>query len=252
MRYNPKVHHRCSIRLPDHDYTQSGAYFITIVTQGRDCLFGEVADDQVRLNRLGQVASREWERLARRFANATVDAFVIMPNHVHGIIILNDTSRRGAADQTSDHGHSTPCHTAGDDPHWSGCAPTHNPATADCRGAASQPSDNGHSTPCYTPDDDPHWAGCAPTADYAVRGRMAPGSIPAIVRAFKSAVTLRINLVRATPGAAVWQRNYYEHIIRNDAQLERARQYILNNPLQWALDQENPLASRRAGNGGAR
>jgi hypothetical protein len=76
---------------------------------------------------------------------------------------------------------------------------------------------------------------------------VAPGSIPAIVRAYKSAVTLRVNLIRGTPGADVWQRNYYEHIIRDDDELRRARQYILDNPLHWALDRENPLASRQIG-----
>ncbi len=204
MRHNPQVYYRRSIRLPGYDYTQPRAYFITIVTQNRDCLFGQVVDDQMQLSCLGQVASREWERLARRFARVTLGAFVIMPNHVHGIIVLNDTLRRGAAGQTSDLRHSTPGHTVGNDPHRSGCAPAR---------------------------DDTAW------------GRVAPGSIPAIVRAFKSAVTLRINLTRGTPGADIWQRNYYEHILRDDAELNRARQYIADNPLQWALDQENPYRS---------
>jgi putative transposase len=67
-----------------------------------------------------------------------------------------------------------------------------------------------------------------------------PGSIPTIVRAFKSATTRRINEMRGTPGARVWQRNYYEHIVRNDADLQRIREYILTNPIRWAMDRENP------------
>jgi putative transposase len=243
MRYNPQVHHRRSVRLPGYDYAQPGAYFVTIVTRDRHCLFGQVVDDQMQLNRLGQVASHEWERLARRFQTVTVDAFVVMPNHVHGTIILNDTPRRGAAGQASDQSHSMPCLTAGDDPVRSRCAPTHDPTADERSGAAGQTSDQGHATPCLTAGDDPQGFGCAPTTDDTAWGRVAPGSIPAIVRAFKSAVTLRVNLMRGIRGDVVWQRNYYEHIIRNDAELNRARQYIADNPLQWALDEENPYRS---------
>jgi hypothetical protein len=71
-----------------------------------------------------------------------------------------------------------------------------------------------------------------------------PGSIPTIVRSFKSAVTKRINKMRNTPGAPVWQRNYYEHIIRNDESLNCIREYIVNNPLQWELDRENPVGAK--------
>jgi putative transposase len=102
--------------------------------------------------------------------------------------------------------------------------------------------------PCHAAGGDVHTFRCAPTTtDTGGWGCVAPGSIGAIVRAFKSAVTVRVNLIRGTPGAEVWQRNYYEHVIRDEDELRRARQYILQNPLRWALDGENPLASRPTG-----
>ena len=213
---------RRSIRLPAYDYTQSGAYVITIVTRERDSLFGEVVDDRMCLSRLGQVAHREWERLGRRFPNVVLDAFVVMPNHVHGIIILNDAPgrgaaghpsdrdrsmpcpaaggdghmsrcaptmdaptgpRRGAAEQTAGGGPKAPCHAAGDDRETTGCAPT--VAIIDpCRGAAGHSSDQDRSMPCPAAGDDGHTFRCAPTTtDADGWGRVAPGSIAAIVRA---------------------------------------------------------------------
>lgn len=86
--------------------------------------------------------------------------------------------------------------------------------------------------------------------DVGARRRLAPtteqfgkpiaGSLPTIIRAFKSAVTYRINILRQTSGAPVWQRNYWEHIIRNERELERIRAYIINNPANWSIDEENP------------
>jgi len=94
--YDPQRHHRRSIRLRGYDYTQPGAYYVTIVTQERECLFGEVVDGKMRLNRAGQVARREWERLPCRFPHIRLDAFIVMPNHIHGIIII-DHAGRGTA-----------------------------------------------------------------------------------------------------------------------------------------------------------
>jgi len=87
-------HHRRSIRLKGYDYTQPGAYFVTLVTRNRETLFGEIVEGEVRLNRVGMVAQREWERLSKRFPAVQIDAYVIMPNHVHGIIVI---SGRGTA-----------------------------------------------------------------------------------------------------------------------------------------------------------
>ena len=178
---NPSsVHHRRSIRLPGYDYAAAGAYFITICTQGRECLFGRVVDGEMRVNALGEIVRAEWEITKRLRAEIELGPYAVMPNHFHAIIWMIDDPRRGTARR----------------------APT---------------------------------AHRAPAVEQF--GKPVAGSIPTIVRAFKSAVTRQINLVRQTPGAAVWQRNYYEHIIRDEPSYEKIAAYILNNPRQWEADQ---------------
>jgi len=90
MRYDPEKHHRRSIRLKGYDYSQPGAYFITIVTQNRECLFGEIVDGDMRLNESGTCVVRWWEDIPHHFSGVDIDAFVVMPNHMHGIIVITD------------------------------------------------------------------------------------------------------------------------------------------------------------------
>lgn len=90
MRYDPERHHRRSIRLRGYDYARAGAYFITICTQDRACWFGEVVDGQMRLNDAGRMAAAAWADLSLRFPGVAVRAYVVMPNHFHGIVILGD------------------------------------------------------------------------------------------------------------------------------------------------------------------
>ncbi|MCS6908535.1 MAG: transposase [Anaerolineales bacterium] len=192
MKYNPQHHHRRSIRLPGYDYTQPGAYFVTLVTHERQHLFGEIVVGEMHLNPWGEVAYQEWFQTAvlRPYVVLRDDEWVVMPNHMHGIIWIVDNDCRGAA-----------------------------PHPAPCKGAAA-------------PRPSPRPSETSPI-------NVVPGSLGAIVRAYKSAVAKRINALRNTPGAPVWQRNYYEHIIRDDGELERIRQYILDNPARWAEDREN-------------
>ncbi len=181
--YDRQCHHRRSIRLLGYDYTQPGAYFITIVTHDHIPLFGDVVNGVLRLNPLGEIVRAEWFKTAelRPYVRLVNREFVVMPNHVHGIIWIVD-------------------------------------------------------------DDDDVGARCrrAPTTIEQF-GNPISGSIPTIVRAFKSAVTKRIDDARGTPGAPLWQRNYYEHIIRDDNALHRISEYIATNPLRWQLDRENPV-----------
>ncbi len=88
MKYNPKVHHRRSIRLNEYDYSQEGGYFITLCSQNRKCVFGEIKDGVMHLSSVGGVAAQCWSEIPTHFENAELDAFVVMPNHIHGIIIL--------------------------------------------------------------------------------------------------------------------------------------------------------------------
>jgi putative transposase len=160
--------HRHSIRLPRYDYTQAGAYFITIVTYQRELLF---ADPVLR-----QIVETFWRRIPQHMPHVKLDTFVVMPNHFHGILWLIKTDLGASAPDT-----------------------------------ISPP-----------------------------QSHLIAGSLSAVVGNFKSIMTRRINQVRKTPGQPVWQRNYHEHIIRHDKELNAIRQYIIDNPANWLQDAENP------------
>ncbi len=188
MKFNPEIHHRRSIRLEEHDYTQSGAYFITFCTYQRMHVFGDVVDGKMVLNDTGKIARDEWFKTAelRPYVKLYEDEFVIMPNHGHGIIWITDDWARQRR------------------------APT------ECR---------------------------APTAE--AFGKSVKGSIPTIVRGYKSAVTYAVNTAQNMRGAILWQKNYYEHIIRNERELNNIEWYIVNNPLNWQLDRDNSQNIRK-------
>jgi putative transposase len=169
-----QMNHRRSIRLQGYDYAQAGAYFVTICTQDRRCLFGDVVDGAMHLNSAGQLVAAVWNGMLERFPGIELDMFAVMPNHLHGIIVLTD---------------------------------------------------------------------CDPVGGRAAT-RAAP-TIGDIIGAFKSLFTLQfIEGVKGKHWPAfdrrVWQRNYYEHVIRDERDLARVRRYIDENPLRWEFDQENP------------
>ncbi|MEW6595762.1 MAG: transposase [Thermodesulfobacteriota bacterium] len=191
MKYDPVIHHRRSIRLQGYDYSRAGAYFVTICTQERQCLFGKIVDGEMRLNDLGRVVADSWEWLARQYDHAELDEWVIMPNHMHGIIVITDDCRGGSCRGRSCRGGS-------------------------CKGGSCK---GGSRT--------------APTmAQRKPVGRL--------IGAFKTVSTKRINELRQTPGVKLWQRNYWEHIVRDEPELQRIRQYIHNNPSQWEMDTLHP------------
>ena len=173
MTFNRDINHRRSIRLRDYDYSGAGAYFVTICAVNRECLFGEVLDGSMQPNEAGLIVEECWQTIPHHFSHIDLDEMAVMPNHIHGIIVLT-------------------------------------PGTA-CR---------------------------APTVESF--GCPVAGSLPTIVRSFKSAVTKRINELRENRGAPVWQRNYYEHVIRDENDLHSIRQYIADNPVKWADDENHP------------
>ncbi len=179
MKFDPDKHHRRSIRLKEYDYSLSGGYFITIVAWQRECLFGEIVGGEMRLSGFGEIARSEWFKTGELRQNVELleDEFVVMPNHIHGIIWIKEDDTVGARRRR------------------------------------------------------------APTEQFR---KPVKGSIPTIVRAYKSAVAFSINDLRGTRGVSVWQSNYYEHIIRDDADRQRIRRYIESNPIMWADDKENP------------
>ncbi len=184
MTFSPDIHHRRSIRLRNHDYSSVGACFVTICTAGRECLFGDVVDGTMRLNEAGWVVDTVWRSLPQRYPGIEMDAFVVMPNHTHGIIVINDTLGTSHA----------------------------SPSLGQGVGAI-------HELP--------------------LRNRRNM-TLPKIIGYLKMNSAKRINQSRDNPGAPVWQRNYYERIIRDDRELNGIRQYIVDNPAKWEEDENHP------------
>ena len=177
MRFDLDRHHRRSIRLPDYDYAQPGAYFVTVCTRARECLLGRVDDSGMFASTYGRIVEECWTDLVNHYAGVKLDAFTVMPNHIHGVIIL----------------------TEDDSNHPAAIGAGFKPAPAKRR-----------------------------------------HGLPEIIRGFKAFASRRINEVRDTTGVRLWQRNYYERVIRNESELNAVRQYIRHNPSRWAEDANNP------------
>lgn len=172
------LHNRQTIRLKGYDYSSNGAYFITICTQNRELLFGNIPINKMVFNQMGKIVKSVWESLPKHH-HVELDEFQIMPNHIHGIIII-------------------------------------------CWGFARKtPTDQG----------------------IARFGHVIPGSLSCVIRSFKSECTKQIRLTMDNNGFFVWQRNYYEHVIRNGIELNKIREYIKNNPQMWDRDRNNPQVS---------
>jgi putative transposase len=179
------MHDRRSVRLAGYDYRSNGAYFVTVCTRRRACIFGDVIDGAVRLNEMGHIAEACWAAISEHFSLVTLDAAMVMPNHIHGIIVID------------------------------GVWPPQASPLGDARDA----------TRCRQSP-----------------GGLQAGSIAAIVGSFKSASTKHTNRLCGTPGAQMWQRNYFEHVIRDEDDLNEIRRYIADNPIAWALDPDNQHA----------
>ena len=171
MKFDPQKHHRRSIRLKGYDYSQAGAYFVTIVAWQREILFGEIVNGEMMLNDFGQIVSEKWQWLETQYEYVELGAWIIMPNHHHGILVIHDG-----------------------------------------RGGSRS----------------------APTPPIKTK------PLGGLIGAFKTVSTKHINLLRNMEGQVVWQRNYYEHIIRNEREMDRISRYIESNPSQWTDDDENP------------
>ena len=173
MKHNPYIHDRRSIRLQGYDYAETGYYFVTVCAQGRGCLFGQITKGDLCLNENGQVVAESWAWLAKRYEYVNLDEWVLMPNHLHAIVIINDERRGGSR--------------------------------------------------------------TAPTSAAANSLRRKP--LGRLIGAFKTVSTKKVNELHGTPGTTMWQRNYYEHIIRDQNSLETVRRYIVNNPSRWEFDE---------------
>lgn len=182
MKYNPEKHHRRSIRLRGYDYLQSGTYFVTICTQNRVCMFGEIVDGKMRLNNAGRMVEKWYQELVNKFLDIRCDEYIVMPNHFHGVIVNVGADLR--------------------------VCPGNKPG-------AHEP------------------------------GAHIGAPLQVVVQWFKTMTTneyIRGVKQHDWPrfDGKLWQRNYYEHIIRNENELNRIRQYIIDNPTKWDHDHENP------------
>jgi len=242
--YNPQIHHRRSIRLKGYDYSQAGWYFVTICCHGRACLFGDVINNKMVLNEYGQIANNEWMKTPDIRPNVELGEFIIMPNHVHGIIRL---LCRGELHSPLHNGVSTNNNIELHSPLHNGVStnnnielhsPLHNGVSTNNNIELHSPLHNGVSTNNNIELHSPLHNGVSTNnningeCDSPLQG--PSNTIGAIIRGYKSSVTKQLNLLNI--GCAVWQRNYYEHIIRNEQSYQNISKYIINNPAKWSED----------------
>ena len=176
---------------------------MTICAFQRECLFGEVVDGVMQLNDCGSVVVKCWQAISAHFPHIRLDEFTIMPNHFHGVLHITESAGLcvGAKQGVS------ASSGFGDDDN-------------DNDNADGNKGEAGESSP--------------------LRDGTISGSLGAIIQNFKSISTRYINKMRGNPGCPVWQRNYYEHVIRNEDDLANIRQYIADNPRKWGQDENNP------------
>ncbi len=170
--FDPDRHHRQSIRLDGHDYSQGGVYFVTQCVHGRQCLFGDIREGMMHLNAIGMMVEQEWFNLSTRFPTVHLDTYIVMPNHMHGILIIKQ-----------------------------------------------------------------------PMVQESITKHVSFGMI---IGAFKSLSTLHYMKEMEQQGwppfeRKLWQRNYYERVLRNDQELFHVRHYIDNNLINWTTDPDNPF-----------
>lgn len=176
------TNNRRSIRLRNFDYSSGGVDFVTVCSHQRECVSGEIIDGEMKLSSAGEIVTREWMRTPLIRQDVEIDEFVVMPNHLHGVLVLLEQA-------------------------------------------------SGRGTPAFS-----HKAG--------FDGRK-PGALGSLIAGFKSASTKQVNALRGTAGMPLWQRNYFEHVVRNEQDLERVRSYIQANVARWAEDVENPGNARQ-------
>ncbi|HPF04147.1 MAG TPA: hypothetical protein PLQ06_03550 [Bacteroidales bacterium] len=216
MVSNPQIHNRRSIRLRGYDYTGNGAYFITVCVHDRKCLFGEIVNDKMHLNEFGRIVDESWKWLSTQYDYVELDEMIVMPDHLHGIIIITDhpdNARRGDSRIAP----TTPPQIAPTSPR---IVPTTSPQIA--------PTSLRIAPTTTLPDIAPV-TGDSQIAPTTIKRK----TIGRLIGAFKTVSTKHINQYNKTPGNRVWQRNYYERIIRDAAELNRVRDYIMKNVSTW-------------------
>lgn len=201
-KFSPSEHYRRSIRLKGYNYSSEGTYYVTIVTQGRECLFGEIIDGEMYISEYGEIVQQWWNEIPVHFSNVELGAFVIMPNHVHGIIFIT-TKRRGEV-----------------------ISPRSNSNQDNQEFIIDEEIS-------HVRDESMKQGGGTPPLHRRTLGQ--------IVAYFKYQSTKEMNMVEETNTITkFWQRNYHDRVIRNEKELKQKTDYILDNPSRWDEDAENP------------
>lgn len=212
MSYDPHIHDRKSIRLKDNDYTQPGSYFVNICAANRRCILGSVKNSEILLSDIGKIAFDDWLAIPNHYQNISLDTFQIMPNHIHGIIVINESPQPSCRDTTQS-------------------CPDVEMLKAELRESRVANS-QGH-------------GGAMSLQNSRVRkfGQPIRGSLSAILGAYKAGVTFSVRAARLHHETPLWQSRFYDHIIRDDIELFMIHQYIKLNPLFWEYDIDNPNGS---------
>ena len=215
------------MRLRNYDYSQPGSYFVTICVQHRKCLFGTIIDGKMRLNEIGRIVVECWNHISQHIPSVELDEYVVMPNHMHGIIAWarsvhtpeSTADRRGEVISPSLDSRESTTYRRGEV-----LSPSldSRESTTYRRGEVLSPSLDSRESTTYR------------------RGEVLSPSLGKIVAYFKYQSTKRINQHHNIFPMRIWQRNYYDHVVRDDIDLQRLRQYVQNNAMKWELDQLHP------------
>ncbi len=211
------MHHRKSIRLQGYDYSQAGYYYITICSHNHQELFGSIENGETVLSEIGSLVKTFWEDIPSHFP-VTLDQWVIMPNHIHGIIVIHPSNKIVDTDNNG-------CNQ-------NNIIDNSNENTDN----STEKIDNSNVGVQYIEPlhlcDNNHFEKLPNSYQHII-----PKSIGSIIRSFKAQVTRVAR--KEIPNIKIWQRNYWERVVRDERELSAFRQYIQNNPLSWELDSLN-------------
>ena len=239
MRFDPYRHHRRSIRLRGWDYSRPAVYFITCCLQPGQFECSRIENGRSILNDDGRIIDEAWRQLEVRFPNAYLDAYVIMPDHMHGILIVTPPGATRPRSSRVVAAHDDRTHSRGVDMGGAAVgARSPRPYDADPVGIGADTIPD--ATDRSDVDDQYGRQFRRPSA--LDKGRHSAPTLGQMIAYFKYRSTRRINARRGTPGQRIWQRNYYEHIVRDRDNFERVRRYILTNPVRWNGVVSEPIA----------
>ncbi|MEI6820564.1 MAG: transposase [Bacteroidota bacterium] len=210
MKYNPNIHHRRSVRLKGYDYSQAGAYFITICTKDKECFFGDIINGEMVFNDIGLIGVEYMNELQNHFSNVEIVEYVVMPNHVHCILVLSDTPVRTTTVEMPPDGtsHVGTSHVMS--------LPENIDNPVGTRHVVSLPN------VVFTPYNENQFS------------KPIQGSVSVIIQQYKASVKRWCN--KNEHDYFVWQTRFHDHIIRNDDSYQKISNYIFNNPSNWNED----------------